>query len=332
MAGIAGFIIMPNQQKNWASAFDSMLRDGTKFAQRWIPKGAAAVEKQARQTAKDVQHYRQRKQQQAKLTPRKARLLWWLPLPLIPATIFALTGGHFFELIANASAYALYIFAAMLTHSGFKQEVDQQQQQFQTSRQLPLKTFAAITVASATTLTAWAGAGHDLPIALGFGVGAFAAFVLLYGLEPRKKIIAGLNQAEKNQRLTQTLQQAEQKILSIEQAAQRINQPELNQRLTRINTLARNILTEIARDPRDLQRARKFLNTYLDGAQRVVTGFADAHQNDNSHPLEANFQRILVSIEDVFAKQHQHLLDNDLQDLDIQMEVLQTQLKHEGLN
>ncbi len=324
---------MPNQpQKNWAEVFDSMLRDGTKLAQRWIPKGAAAVEKQARQTAKEVQQFRQQKKQQAALKPRSAWLLWWLPLPLIPATLFALTGGHFFELIANASAYTLFVFGAMLTRSGFKQEVEQNLQQFQSSRRLPLKTLAAITIAVATALTAWGGAGHALPIALGFGAGAFAAFVLLYGLEPRKKIAPAPSQGEKSQRVKQALQQAEQKILSIEQAGKRIDQPELNQRLTRINTLARNILAEIARDPRDLQRARKFLNTYLDGAQRVVTGFADAHQNDNGHPLEANFQRILVSIEDVFAKQYQHLLENDLQDLDIQMEVLQTQLKHEGLN
>ncbi len=123
---------MPNQpQKNWSQVLDAMLQDGTKLAGKWLPKGAAAIEKQARKTARNVQQYRQQKQQQASLKPRKARLLWWLPLPLIPATIFALTGGHFTELIANASAYALFIVAAMLTHRGFKQEIEQQQQQFQ---------------------------------------------------------------------------------------------------------------------------------------------------------------------------------------------------------
>ena len=323
---------MPKQsQNNWTQALDSMLKDGVKLAQHWVPKGTAAAEKQARQTAKDLQNYRQRKQQQAALKPRKARLLWWLPLPLIPATILALIGGHFVELIANATSYSLFVIGAILTHRGFKQEVETQQQ-FLSSRQWPLKTLGAVTIAVATMITAWIGAGHGLPIALGFGGGAFAAFYILYGLEPQKKTSSPLKRGEKNVRLVKALQQAEQKILNIELATKSITQPELNQRLFRISSIARDILVEIARDPRDLQRARKFLNTYLDGAQRVVTGFADAHKKDQSHPLEANFRRILASIEDVFSKQYQRLLENDLQDLDIQMEVLETQLKHEGLN
>ena len=81
-----------------------------------------------------------------------------------------------------------------------------------------------------------------------------------------------------------------------------------------------------------MRRARKFLNTYLDGAQRVVTGYAKAHVNDQSHSLEDNFRRILITIEEVFEQQYRRLLDNDLHDLDVQMEVLETQLKREGLD
>ncbi len=318
--------------KDWSKTFDSMLKDGTKLAQHWIPKGAAAAEKQARQVAQDVQQYRQRKRQQRVIKPRKARLLWWLPLPLIPATIFALIGGHFTELLANSAAYALFVVGAILTNNGFKQAVKQRQQHFQTGIRWPLKTFGALTVSAATTLTAWIGANHGLPIALTFGAGSFVAFVLLYGLEQNEQKNQQNPLMGNDQRVIKALQKAEQKILDIEAAAMKINQRELNQRLARINTLGRDILTEIARDPRDLQRARKFLNTYLDGTQRVVTGFAEAHKDNKSHPLEDNFRRVLISIEDVFEKQYQRLLENDLQDLDIQMEVLETQLKYEGLN
>jgi 5-bromo-4-chloroindolyl phosphate hydrolysis protein len=189
-----------------------------------------------------------------------------------------------------------------------------------------------VVVALATALTAWAGAGHSLPIALAFGWGAFAAFVLLYGLDPRRQTSVIETRHGNVERVTEALQQAEQKILTIEQARSQISQPELNQRLTRIVALARDILAEIARDPRDLRRARKFLNTYLDGAQRVVAGYAEAHVNGRTHPLETNFRRILVTIEEVFEQQYQRLLNNDLRDLDIQMEVLETQLKREGLD
>ncbi len=316
----------------WPQVLESLIREGTDLAARWLPKGAAELEKQARQTAKEVQDYRQRRQQAAALVPRKARLLWLLPLPLIPATVIALAGGQFMAFVANAGAYALFLVRAMLARHGFQQEVSQRQQRFQSTARWPFKTLGGLTVALATALTAWAGAGHSLPIALAFGAGAFAAFVLLYRLDPRRQAVV-MESGEGNlQRVTAALQQAEQKIMSIEQAHARISQPELSQRLTRIIALAREILTEIARDPRDLRRARKFLNTYLDGAQRVVSGYAEAHADGRTHLLEANFRRILITIEEVFGQQLQRLLENDLRDLDVQMEVLETQLKREGLD
>jgi 5-bromo-4-chloroindolyl phosphate hydrolysis protein len=134
------------------------------------------------------------------------------------------------------------------------------------------------------------------------------------------------------QPVTEALQQAEQQIFSIEQAGGRINQPELNERLTRIIALARDILTEIARDPRDFRRARKFFNTYLDGVERVVNGYAETHTHLRNQTLEDNFRRVLVTIEEVFGQQYQRLLENDLRDLDVDIEVLENQLKNEGLN
>ncbi len=84
-------------------------------------------------------------------------------------------------------------------------------------------------------------------------------------------------------------------------------------------------------DPRDLRRARKFLNVYLDGVQRVVEGYARTHQRAASPDLDANFRRVLTSIEEVFQEQRQKLLESDIMDLDVQIEVLTSQLKREGL-
>ncbi len=314
----------------WPRVLESLARNGAYFVTRWLPSGAVEMEKQARQAAKEIKGYRQGRREAIALAPRKARLLWLLPLPLILATVMALASGQLTAFVANAGAYGLFVVGAMLARHGFHQEVSQRRQRFQTSASLPFKTLGGLTVALATALTAWAGVGHSLPIALAFGGGAFAAFVLLYGLDPRRQHVVA-ETGGNVERVTEALRHAEQKILTIEQACGRITQPELNQRLTRIIALAREILAEIARDPRDLRRARKFFNTYLDGAQRVVTGFAEAHVNGRSHSLEANFRRVLVTIEEVFGQQHQRLLENDLRDLDVHMEVLETQLKREGL-
>lgn len=309
-----------------------MATEGAKLFAQWFPRGVTDLEELARQKAQAIQSYRQRRQQAAALTPRKSRLLWLLPLPLIPAMLIALAGGQFDAFIGNACSYGLYLAGAMLTRHGFRQEVNQRQQRFQNSIRWPFKTMGGLTVALATTLTAWAGAGHDLPIAIGFGAGAFAAFVLLYGVDAPRVPVKVKEYAGNMQPVTEALQQAEQQIFSIEQAGSRIHQQELNERLTRIIALARDILTEIARDPRDFRRARKFLNTYLDGAERVVNGYAETHAHLRNQTLEDNFRRVLVTIEEVFGQQYQRLLENDLRDLDVDIEVLENQLKSEGLN
>lgn len=319
-------------QQEWARVLDSMVQDGTKLAAHWLPKGAAEVEKQTQIATKKVQDFQQRRKEKAAITPRKSRLLWLLPLPVIPASIFALASGQFSVFLVNAIASGLFLGGVLLARRGFEQEVQQPQVQFQSRSPLPFKTLGGITIAVATTLTAWLGAHHSLPSALAFGAGAFAAFALLYGLDPRQQPARMKNNEKRSKEVTEALEKAEKKILAIEQAGKSITEPELSQRLTRITALGRDILAEIARDPRDLQRARKFLNTYLNGAQRVVTGYAEAHVKGRNHPLEDNFRRVLASIEDIFNKQYQRLLENDLHDLDVHIEVLETQLKHEGLN
>ncbi|HMB15375.1 MAG TPA: 5-bromo-4-chloroindolyl phosphate hydrolysis family protein [Pelovirga sp.] len=318
--------------QTWRSRLDLFLREGVDLISRGLPKATVELEKRVRQSEQLVKDYRQRRRRAAALVPRKARLLWLLPLPLIPAAVIALGSGRLTAFLTNAGAYSLFVVGAILARRGFLQEVSQQQQKFQTSQRWPFKAIGGATVGLATALTAWAGAGHNLPVALAFGAGAFVAFVLLYGLDPRRQALVVPGRNATAQRVSAALEQAEQKILLIEQACGQLDQPELKQRLTSIVSLAREILTQIARDPRDLQRARKFLNTYLDGAQRVASGYAEAHVHDRAHQLEGNFRRVLVTIEEVFEQQHQRLLENDLRDLDVQMEVLQTQLKREGLN
>lgn len=332
VAGPAGCIDMAKrQQQALPDILEALAREGVNLAARWVPRGVAEMEKQAQLAAREIQNYRERRQEVAARTPRKARLLWLLPLPLIPATLIALAGGEFITFLANAVAYGLFLGGALLARRGFQQEVSQKQQRYQTAARFPFKTAAGLATGLATALTAWGGVGHDPAVALAFGIGAFAAFVLLYGLDPRRRSsVVEVSHANAD-RVAEALQQAEQKIFAIDQARAKINQFEMDQRLKRITALARDILAEIARDPRDLRRARKFLTTYLDGAQRVIAGYAKAHVDGHATTLEENFRRILVTIEQVFEQQYQRLLENDLHELDVQMEVLETQLKREGL-
>ena len=169
-------------------------------------------------------------------------------------------------------------------------------------------------------------------MAVAFGLAALLGCYLSYGFDPlAAKRFTDRDGVDVTDRVLEALTQAEQSIAVIEQSTRNIRNAELNSRLRRIVALARRVLTMLEEDPRDLRRARKFLNVYLDGAKQVTQGYAKTHARAASPELEDNFRRVLATIEEVFQEQQQKLLETDVTDLDVQIEVLTTQLKREGV-
>ena len=107
---------------------------------------------------------------------------------------------------------------------------------------------------------------------------------------------------------------------------------ELKTRLDRICQRARTILAQLEQDPKNLTRARRFLVTYLDGTRDVVAKYAAQQRDLDETVLAENFRRVLTTIEQVFAEQEEVLKQDDKLDLEVQIEVLETQLKREGVH
>ncbi|MGR8953358.1 MAG: 5-bromo-4-chloroindolyl phosphate hydrolysis family protein [Gammaproteobacteria bacterium] len=257
-------------------------------------------------------------------------LLYFLPMALLPATIIALGRGHLLAILVNGAGFALFMVAAWCLRKGLRAEQIYAQSRIVRPPR-PLKTTAAVIAALATGMIAWLGAEHSLPVALMFAGGAFLGMYLSYGFDLRaeKKIPAAHGYA--GDEILQALEDSARIIRGIEEANDRIRNAELNRRIERICAIADNILAEIEADPRDFRRARKFLNVYLDGARQVTEGYAKTHRHTQSGELEQNFRNVLETIESVFQEQHQKLLEEDVFDLDVKIEVLQTQLKREGI-
>jgi hypothetical protein len=101
--------------------------------------------------------------------------------------------------------------------------------------------------------------------------------------------------------VTAQLKQAYGRLRGIEAAARAIAVPEFGDRLERIIDIGRDILGEIERDPREATRARRFLNLYLDSAEKVTMEYARTHRHLRSRPLEQNF-RSCSSTEQTFRR------------------------------
>lgn len=264
-------------------------------------------------------------------SPAKGLLMFLLTLPVLVAAIVAMARGLLMPMIGNAVGYGLLLGGAWLLWRGLVAEAVYAHR-LVAKTPWPLKTVGGGLIGLGTGLTAWLGVGHHPGIAFAFGLVALLGCRLFYGTDPvEAKRVTAASGLDTTDQVLAALTQAERSIAAVEQSSRDIRQPELNQRLRRVAALAREILTLLEEDPRDLRRARKFLNVYLDGVQRVVDGYARTHQRAASPDLDANFRRVLTSIEEVFQEQRRKLLESDIMDLDVQIEVLTSQLRREGL-
>jgi len=116
-------------------------------------------------------------------------------------------------------------------------------------------------------------------------------------------------------------------VLSIIEAADGIQKPDIRGRVARICGTAEEILAELGREPRQVQLARAFLAYYLEAAQKIVTGYADLSRTSSPSPQAAQTlaraEASLDSIQQAFDQQLAALQEHRVIDLDVEVEVLE---------
>lgn len=246
----------------------------------------------------------------------------------------ALLRGSLREVFAYVVAIALLYVGGRSVERGSREEL------MNSGRALarnptPWKLLGAL-AAGAGAATASFGAGDALAMGVLYGVLVGGASVLTYGLDPksdRAAIEAAAKRAGiRSKEVLDALDEAHRKVRGIEDASQGLHSRELKARLDRICRQARTILGQLERDPGNLTRARRFLVTYLDGTRDVVAKYAAQQRDLADTALAENFRRVLTTVEQVFDEQEEVLKQDDRLDLEVQIEVLETQLKREGVH
>ncbi|MDF1586472.1 5-bromo-4-chloroindolyl phosphate hydrolysis family protein [Marinimicrococcus flavescens] len=201
---------------------------------------------------------------------------------------------------------------------------------------LPRRLAGAVLAGLGAALFSWAGAHDSLFMALLFGVLAATGCRLVYGADPlpdRQALEAAAAQAGvKAPELLAAVEEARAKIRAIEERAAALGSRPLAAKIAAIGARARAVIAQIERDPRDLARARRFLVTYLDGTRDVVARYAEQQHDLAGTGLDESFVRLLDTIEQVFAEQEDVLKRDDRLDLEVKIEVLEKQLRLEGIH
>ncbi len=264
----------------------------------------------------------------------KGILLFILPLPSLFTAIISLMRGHVLDTLVTGGVFAALMIGASVARHGFKLQGEYERRKIARAPSTPYKTVAALFISIAIGVLDWWTSNFAISGIFAsalVGAATFLGFTLYYGLDPRKDKTGGISLGVSVEEVLEALDSANIKIDAIDSARRKIHNPEFNARLQRITDKAREVIASIEDDPTRLSRARKFLKVYLDGTQQVTEGYARTHQGQTPDALETNFSRVLDSIEQTFTEQQTKLLADDHFDLDVQIEVLQTQLKREGV-
>lgn len=256
-------------------------------------------------------------------------LLYALPLPLLGAAAASLLRGDYGRLGAQVVAMALLLGGAAVVRRGLRAEARWQRRRVVRAPR-PWKTLGAVAIASGSAALAIA-IGHPWPVALGFAAAGFTGVALAYGLDPRAAkappVAADGYTAEE---IEAEIDRAEAVLARIDAARARLGPGELSDRLLRIGALGRELVAHVEQEPRHLRRARRFLHVYLDGTRQVCEGWDRTHGRRPAE-LDERFRRVLGTIEDALAQQRTRLLADQVEDLDVQVEVLEHQLRREGV-
>ncbi len=260
-------------------------------------------------------------------------LLYILPLPLLPASIIALNADNTVAALARAAGFALAIFAATLIRKGIRLQAEGKRRRFKRrASTIPYRMIGAGIVSLAMFIVAmWGLSQHSFLDAIIFSLAVLLGCYFYYDFDPARKDPEVAAVGITTEEIIELLDEAEDKIASIERSSKDIDNIEFRDRLKRIVREARAILDTIEQDPVDARRARKFLKVYLDGAQQVTEGYARTHAGEANPELEDNFRRVLTTIEMVISDQQVKLKENNLSDLEVNIEVLQMQIEKEGV-
>ncbi|MGE3772938.1 MAG: 5-bromo-4-chloroindolyl phosphate hydrolysis family protein, partial [Gammaproteobacteria bacterium] len=252
--------------------------------------------------------------------------------PLVAAAVLELAPGDLVRFASTGGALACLWGGGALAAAGLAAEARYFLGRLAGPPRLPLKLLSLVATALGAGLAALAG-GHEWPGAVLFGGLAALGHRAFYGRDPRAHRVAVAATPGVDVDIVATqLEQAHGRLQGIERAAATIAVPEFGERLRRITAIGRRILAEIEHDPRDAARARKFLNVYLDGAEKITTEYARTHRQLGRRALEENFRQLLIDIETTFDAQHRKLLDHEALALDVEIEVLAARLKREGVS
>ncbi len=259
---------------------------------------------------------------------KKGRLLYLLLAPLFLAVIVALMKQNISAFLLNLMAFGLFSATAKLNRLGLANEFKYHTEKLTKAPQKPYKTFSAILLGISTFFTAYFAGEIDGFVAIFLAFISSIGYYLYYGLDPREDKLENMGDVSA-ELVLKTISEAKSKLAQIEQHIDKIsNDTPLQKKLSLAVEKAEYIIQTIQEDPKDIRVARKFLVVYIDGLESVTNAYTSMDEADIKNDTKEKLHQLLEDIEHRFDKELMRLKKNNAFDLDVNIDVLQQQIKN----
>lgn len=259
-------------------------------------------------------------------------------IPAIPLIFLSLTDGAI-GLTLGLVAAGMLTLAAWLLREGLRAQAAFDARKVARRPAFPRKMAASlltglgVTVAAFKTemMAAYFQSEPGILAPLLYGGAALVLHGLAFGLDPLKdKGMDGIDTFQQN-RVARAVGEGEAYLSAMTAAIKRAKDRQIETRVERFQTTARDLFRTVEEDPRDLTAARKYLTVYLMGARDATIKFADFYGRNRDPQARADYIALLDDLEQNFTARTAKMLLDDRSDLTVEIDVLRDRLQREGV-
>ena len=121
----------------------------------------------------------------------------------------------------------------------------------------------------------------------------------------------------------------------IEESRQNISDRELAAQLSKMQRVAKNLLNHLEKHPERISLAYKFIDYYQDRAVKIVKQYQELEATQLStekvRDLKDRMKLTLSALDDAYADQFEHILNDQIISADAELKVMEQQLDAEGI-
>ncbi len=258
----------------------------------------------------------------------KGLMLYILPAPLFLKLFLNLISPNLMKLLLTIGALCFFYGAAHLTRTTLLRL--QQQTPHRPKKIKDDRTLAAILLTIGVLILMLMLRRPIIVWAI-MGASAFIGYKLVYGLS--EKMVKPEEKFAHMPKTTQTaIKTAYADLETIETLGEKLNTPTdkpLFDSLTQVIEQSYVIMDLLVKAPEDAGRARRFLNVYINRIKEILQQYLKLSQHDRAQNVRKRLLTTLNEVEHAFREKKSQLLDDDIFKLDIQLEVLDEQIKGE---